>query len=266
MAKRDPLSHTPTKPGAVWVTGAGKGIGRALALRLAARGHTVAASARTGTDLESLAAEAEGLPGSIFPVTLDVADAASVKAAIDRIEQAIGPLDLAILNAGTHQPLSAKDFDVSVFRSLIDVNLMGTVHCLAEILPGFIGRRAGTIAVVSSVAGYRGLPTAAAYGATKAALINMCEALKPELDQAGVRLALINPGFVDTPLTRRNDFPMPFLISSEEAADHIMRGLDRGAFEIVFPWRMALAMKLLRLMPYSAYFALSRRMLPAQEG
>jgi short-subunit dehydrogenase len=266
MAEKDSVRRDLTKAGAAWVSGAGKGIGRTLALRLAAQGHAVAASARTEADLDSLAAEASGLPGSILPVALDVTDAAAVAAAVERIERAIGPLDLAILNAGTHQPISAKDFDVDVFKTLVDVNLMGTVHCLAAILPGFIARRSGKIAVVSSVAGYRGLPTAAAYGASKAALINMCEALKPELDQAGVALSLINPGFVDTPLTRRNDFPMPFLVSSGEAVDHIMRGLDRGAFEIVFPWRMALAMKLLRVLPYFMFFALTRRMLPSQKA
>jgi short-subunit dehydrogenase len=265
MAEQESTRLARTKAGAAWVTGAGKGIGRALALRLAARGFAVAASARTGADLESLAAEADGLAGSIFPFALDVADAAAAVAAVDQIERVIGPLDLAILNAGTHQPLSANNFNADVFRTLVDVNLMGTVHCLAAILPGFIARRSGRIAVVSSVAGYLGLPTAAAYGATKAALINMCEALKPELDQAGVALTLINPGFVDTPLTRRNDFPMPFLISTDEAVDHIMRGLDRGAFEIVFPWRMALAMKLLRSLPYSAFFALTQRMLPPKK-
>jgi short-subunit dehydrogenase len=114
---------------------------------------------------------------------------------------------------------------------------------------------------MASVAGYIGLPGAAGYGATKAALISMCEALYPELDRSGVRMTVINPGFVDTPLTQRNDFPMPFLISSEEAADHILRGLDRGSFEIAFPWKMKVAMKLLKALPSSLRFALTRRML-----
>lgn len=144
-------------------------------------------------------------------------------------------------------------------RSLADVNLMGTVNCLAAILPSFIDRRRGRIAVVASVAGYRGLPTAAAYGATKAALINMCEALKPELDQFGVGLTLINPGFVDTPLAKKNDFPMPFMIPADVAADVIVRGLAAGKFEIAFPWRMALAMKLLRTLPYGVFFRITRR-------
>jgi short-subunit dehydrogenase len=181
---------------------------------------------------------------------------------VQRIQQEIGALNLAILNAGTHRAISAQNFDPAVVKSLMDVNFLGTVNCLSAILPSFIERHSGKIAVVASVAGYRGLPTAAAYGATKAALINMCEALKPELDRLGIGLTLVNPGFVDTPLTRKNKFPMPFIISADEAADIILRGLDKGRFEIVFPWRMAVAMKLLRILPYPTAFWLTRKMLP----
>jgi NADP-dependent 3-hydroxy acid dehydrogenase YdfG len=171
------------------VTGAGKGIGRALALKLATRGWTVAVSARTEQDLLSLAAAASGLPGAIVPV-LDTVDVIATAAAVQRIQQEIGALNLAILNAGTHRAISAQNFDAAVVKSLMDVNFLGTVNCLSAILPSFIERHSGKIAVVASVAGYRGLPTAAAYGATKAALINMCEALKPELDRLGVGLTL----------------------------------------------------------------------------
>ena len=127
----------------------------------------------------------------------------------------------------------------------------------------FIEREAGHIAVVASLAGYRGLPTSAAYGATKAALINMCEALKPELAVHDVRMTLINPGFVETPLTDQNDFPMPFLIPVEAAVDYIMQGLNGNAFEIAFPWRFAWLMKLLRILPDRVFFAVTRRMLSA---
>jgi len=233
-----------------------------LALKLATRGWTVAVSARTEQDLLSLAAEARGLPGAIVPVVLDTVDLVATAAAVQRIQQEIGPVDLVVLNAGTHRAISAQQFDAAVVKSIVDVNLMGTVNCLSAILPIFIERRSGKIAVVASVAGYRGLPTAAAYGASKAALINMCEALKPELDRLGIGLTLVNPGFVDTPLTRKNKFPMPFIISADEAAEIILRGLDKGRFEIVFPWRMAVAMKLLRILPYRAAFWLTRNMLP----
>ena len=136
---------------------------------------------------------------------------------------------------------------------------MGSVHGLAAILPAMIGRGSGHIAVVSSVAGYRGLPTAAAYGATKASLINMCEALAFDLHGTGVRLQLVNPGFVDTPLTRRNSFPMPFLMTVEDAAERIHRGLRSRKFEIAFPRRFTLWLKLMRILPYALYFPILRR-------
>jgi NAD(P)-dependent dehydrogenase (short-subunit alcohol dehydrogenase family) len=247
-----------TAPRVAWITGAGKGIGRALASRLAADGWTVAVSARTPEDLVSLAAE--GPAGRIHAFPLDVTDLAATEAAVHGIERQLGPLDLVILNAGTHSPMSAETFSIDAFRRLVETNLMGTVNGLAHILPPFIARKRGHIAVVASVAGYRGLPTSAAYGATKAGLINMCEALKPELERHGVRLTLINPGFVETPLTDKNDFPMPFLISVEKAVEYIVRGLDGTAFEIAFPRRFACLMKILRVLPNRLFFALTRRM------
>lgn len=241
-----------------WVTGAGKGIGRALSKRLAEDGWTVAVSARTEDDLSSLAAECA--PGRIHVFPLDVADQSLTESIFKLIESRLGLPDLTVLNAGTHTPLPAEKFAVAPFRRLVETNLMGPVNGLAQIIPRFIERGGGHIAVVASVAGYRGLPTAAAYGATKAGVINMCEALKPELDRHGVRLTLINPGFVETPLTDKNDFPMPLLISVDAAVDHIMRGLDGAAFEVAFPWRFAFLMKLLRIIPDRLFFALTRRM------
>lgn len=248
-----------TFTGTAWVTGAGTGIGRGLALALAARGMTVAASARTEEDLLSLAAEARG-PGAILPVPLDVTDEAAVHAAVARIEAEAGPITLAVLNAGTNSEVTAEKFDTAKFAHVIQTNLMGAVHGLGVLLPLLRQRRAGRIAVVASVAGYRGMPTAAAYAASKAALIAMTESLKPELEADNVELTLINPGFVDTPLTRKNTFPMPFLIDNDEAVRIIMRGLERGRFEIVFPWQMTLLMKLLGSLPYGPFFAITRRM------
>jgi len=242
----------------VWITGAGKGIGRALALRMASEGWTVAASARTAVDLEALIVESGCDRIHAFP--LDITDSKANHLVLGQIEEKLGSLDLAVLNAGTHKAMSAVDFDVEIVRGLVETNLMGTVNGLGALLPFFRSRRQGHIAVVSSVAGYRGLPTSAAYGATKAALINMCEALKPELDREGVALSLINPGFVETPLTDENEFPMPFLITSEAAADAIYKGLMAEKFEIVFPWKFAVVMKLLRLLPNRLLFALTSRM------
>ena len=187
-----------------WVTGAGKGIGRQLALRLAEEGWIVAASSRTEADLKDLEAACPSRLIRGFP--LDVTQAADTEEVVQQIETALGPLDLVVLNAGTHLPMPASEFSTAIFRHLVDTNLMGTVHGLSTIISPMIARKSGRILVVASLAGYRGLPTAAAYGATKAALINICEALRPELGKKGVVLQLITPGFVKTPLTDKNKF------------------------------------------------------------
>ncbi|HEY0919549.1 SDR family NAD(P)-dependent oxidoreductase [Devosia sp.] len=240
-----------------WITGAGRGIGRALALRLAADGWRVAASARSAGELAALAAETAG---RVIPFPLDVTDSAAVAATSAAIEARLGVVDLVVLNAGTYKPVTARSFSLEAWREMVDVNLIGTVNCLAAVMPEMIRRHAGHIAVVSSLTGYVGLPSAAAYGATKAALINMCEALHPELEAEGVRLSLVNPGFVDTPLTRKNDFPMPFLMPAEEAVDRIVAGLESGRFEIAFPRRMSVLIRLLALLPHPLRLAVTRRM------
>ena len=245
----------------VWCTGGGKGIGRALALRLAREGCRVAVSSRTESDLVALAAEATKCSGEILPFPLDVTDEQAVARAVDNIEKAIGPLELVVFNAGTHIPVRANELSVKPFRDLMEINVMGVVHGLAAVLPRFIERRSGHVAVVASVAGYRGLPTAAAYGASKAALINMAESMKPELDQYGVRISIVNPGFVRTPLTDKNDFPMPFLIEPDDAAERIVRSLARGCFEIAFPRRFVWGLKVLRCLPYALYFPLARKLI-----
>lgn len=238
--------------GVVWITGASAGIGRALALRFARAGFRVAASARNVEALEELAARSDG---SIEAVPVDVTDAAAVQAAAARL----APIVLAVFNAGTHEPMGAADFSAARLRRLFEVNLFGVAHGLEAALPDMLARRAGKLAVVASVAGYGGLPTAVAYGATKAALINMAEALRLELHGTGVSVALVCPGFVDTPLTARNDFPMPFLMSAEAAAERIFQGLLADAFEIAFPRRFVWLLKAINLLPYPLYFPLVRR-------
>ena len=242
-----------------WVTGAGKGIGRQLALRLAEEGWIVAASSRTEADLKDLEAACPSHLIRGFP--LDITQAADTEEVVQQIETALGPLDLVVLNAGTHLPMPASEFSTAIFRRLVDTNLMGTVHGLNTIIPPMIARKSGRILVVASLAGYRGLPTAAAYGATKAALINMCEALRPELGKKGVVLQLINPGFVKTPLTDKNKFSMPYLMPVEAAVEAIMRGLRSEKFEIAFPGRFAFLMKVLRCLPDPIFFALTTRMI-----
>ncbi len=240
-----------------WITGAGSGIGRALALRLARDGWIVAVSSRTKADLDSLAVEGNG---RIHAYPLDVVDEAAAEDTVSNIEADLGPIGLAVLNAGIYQRVSARGFSAEKFRKMVDVNLSGTANCLAPIIPRMRARKAGHIAVVSSLTGYAGLPSAAAYGATKAALINMCEALYPELAVDSVKLTVITPGFVDTPATKSNDFPMPFLIGVDDAVERIVRGLESGRFEISFPRRMTLLVKLLGLLPHPLRFAVTRRM------
>ncbi len=252
---------TTSQPSPVWITGASSGIGRALALALARQGRLVVGSARSHLDLATLVEAARGLPGRIIALPLDVTDPGAMAPALAKIEAEHGPLGQAVLNAGSHIPMGAADFRADKLRKLIAVNLMGAAHGLEAILPGMLARGAGRIAVVASVAGYRGLPSAAAYSASKAAAIAMCEALRPECAAKGVTLQLINPGFVATPLTAKNDFAMPMMISAEAAADAILAGLASDRFEIAFPRRFALAMKVLRLLPYPLFFAVTKKLL-----
>ncbi|MCG8442993.1 MAG: SDR family NAD(P)-dependent oxidoreductase, partial [Caulobacterales bacterium] len=224
----------------------------------------VAVSARSAEALGELAGEVADGPGAIHPFALDVTDLAAARATAGDIEQILGPIRLAVLNAGTHLPVHATQLSAAPFRTLIEVNVMGTVHCLDAALGPMRARGEGHIAIVSSVAGYRGLPTASAYGLTKAGLINMAEALRPELERLGILLQVVNPGFVKTPLTDRNPFPMPFLMELETAARAFRRGLSSRRFEIVFPRRLAYALKVLRCLPAPLSFALTKRMIPTE--
>jgi NADP-dependent 3-hydroxy acid dehydrogenase YdfG len=237
--------------GAIWITGASTGIGRALALRLAGEGRPVAISARNADDLTEVA---RGQPDRLYPFPLDVTDRAAVRATVEAIVAKFGQLDLAVLNAGTHKPMSLDRFSSDTLRSLIDINVMGVAYAIEAVVPAMLARRSGHIAVVSSVAGWRGLPTSAAYGATKAAMHNLVESLKFDADKAGIKLQLINPGFVKTPLTDKNPFPMPFLVTAEQAADRIAEGLKGDSFEITFPRRFTFQLKFLRMLPYRWYF------------
>lgn len=243
-----------------WIVGASTGIGRALAVALLTRGDRVVVSARSRERLLEIAAEAGVGAEACTVVPCDVTDARSVADAFQTATAALGKIDVAILNAGTYTPASDADISVESYGQVFDVNVLGVVRLLEHLVPAMRAGGGGHIAMTSSLTGYIGLPHAAAYSATKAALISMAESLHSELAPSGIRVTVINPGFVDTPLTERNDFPMPFLISPEAAAGAIVRGLDAGRFEIRFPWQMALVMRFLRLLPYGLYFRLARRL------
>lgn len=247
--------------GCAWVTGASVGIGRALALELASRGWTVHVTARSAERLEALAIIAG--PGRIVPRPGDVTDPAAMARIVAGIEadpQGGGPLVLAVLNAGIYRPMRAQDFDAAAARRTFEVNLGGVANALDPVLKAMIARRHGHVAVTASVAGYGGLPAASAYSATKAGLIAMCESLALDLMDLGVRLSVINPGFVDTEATRVNDFEMPLLMPPEEAARRIADGLARPGFEIAFPRRFAWFLRALNRLPNQLYFRAWRRM------
>ena len=237
----------------IWIVGASSGIGEGLAKALLSRGARVALSARRAAELETLAA-VHGTQALAIP--LDVTDGAAVAPALHRVVSAWGGVDLVVLCSGTHQPVRAWDLDAGDARRMVDVNINGVLNCLQPVVQQLLQQRTGGVAVVSSVAGFGGLPTALVYGATKAALINMTETLYLDLAPRGIGVYVINPGFVKTPLTDRNTFEMPALISVEDAATAIIAGFERGAFEIHFPKRFTLWLKLLRLLPYRWYFAL----------
>lgn len=244
--------------GLAWVTGASSGIGREVALKLARQGFNVVVTARDHEKLVEMQQEADG-PGKIIVLDGDVTDPRDMERILAAIEYEHGSMALAILNAGIFVPVHGEDMRRDDFEKTFAVNLHGTVNCLLPAIQHMRARGHGQVAIVSSATGYGGLPTSAAYGATKAALTNMAESLKFDLDKAGIRLQIINPGFVDTPATRQNDFPMPALITAAQAADRIVSGLQSTAFEITFPRRFTFMLKLLRLLPYGAYFYLINR-------
>lgn len=244
--------------GLAWITGASSGIGRALALRLVRDGFNVVVTARDHEKLVHLQHEAPG-PGKIIVLDGDVTDPRDMERILAAIEYEHGTMALAVLNAGVYIPVHGEDMHREDFEKTFAVNLHGTVNCLLPAVRHMKAHGHGQIAIVSSVTGYGGMPTGAAYGASKAALINMAESLKFDLDKAGIRLQIINPGFVDTPATARNAFAMPALISPEEAADNIVSGLKASGFEITFPKRFTYALKLLNLLPYGLYFWLMNK-------
>ena len=228
---------------AVWVIGASSGIGAALAAELVVRGARVAISARRADQLKDVAGD------QMSAVPLDVTDRTAVDAAAQEVAGLIGAPDLVVFSAGVWEQLDAAAWDRDLFARHVEVNLLGLNNVIGAVLPPMIERGHGGFVGVSSVAGYRGLAGAEAYGATKAAQINLLEALRIAVGGLGVDVVTVCPGFVKTELTAGNSFPMPFIIEADQAARSICDGLEQGRAEIVFPLPMAVLMKIARLLP-----------------
>lgn len=265
------MAMNPTFPNwvgqRVWIIGASTGIGAACATQLLRAGAKVAVSARRAELLAALIAAANPRPApgatainapsatsqatlQAINLPLDILDLAALRAARQTIVDHWGGLDLVIVMAGDYTPMPIDQFNLAQAERLLDVNLRGPLRVLDAVLPQLLAQGQGTLALVASVAGYTGLPKALAYGPTKAALINLAETLYLELKPRGLGVAVVNPGFVATPLTAGNDFRMPALISADDAATQTLAGLAAGAFEVHYPKRFTRTLKFLQLLPY----------------
>ena len=243
----------------VWLVGASSGIGAATASALHARGAQVLVSARKAAALQAFAAAHPGQNGNDAQAwPLDVTDAGAVAAAAQAI-LAQGPLDMVLYCAGHYNEMRASSMDLHDLRQHLAINYTGALNVLHAVLPAMTERGSGHVSLISSVAGFRGLPKSLAYGPTKAALTNLAETLYLDLQPLGLGVSVVHPGFVQTPLTAQNQFTMPALITPDEAAQAMIEAWRRGEFDIHYPKRFTRWMKLLRLLPYRAYFPAVRR-------
>ncbi len=248
------LYRAAPKDGIVWITGGSSGIGRALAIELVRRGWRAAVSARK---IEAFDSKQENVPDleskiSIYPC--DVTNAVSVAKTVTAITKDLGPIALAIFNAGNYIPITGNQLAISDFSKTFDVNFMGVINGLVPVVEHMKETGRGQIAVTGSVTSYGGLPTAAAYGASKAALNSMAQSLKFDLDRMNIRIQIINPGFVVSELTKKNEFAMPTLMKTEDAVLRIVKGLESGGFEITFPKRLSYILKVVNRLPFALYF------------
>ncbi|MFZ6692739.1 SDR family NAD(P)-dependent oxidoreductase [Undibacterium sp. SXout20W] len=236
----------------VWVIGASTGIGAETARLLLSQGADVALSAR---HLGSLQETAAGCPHAVIE-PLDITDLASLHAASERLLERWTRIDLVLVVAGTYNEMRADSFDMAAADRLLDINVRGVYHCLDVVLPTLLKQGGGGLGIVASVAGLSGLPKALVYGPSKAAIINLCESLYIDLHPRNIAVYLINPGFVATPLTEKNDFDMPALMTAPDAAAALIKGIEKGDFHIHFPKRFTNWLRLARLLPYRSYFYL----------
>ena len=237
----------------IWITGASSGIGKALAIKFAENGWIVAASARR----ENLLKELQNINQNIYSYPLDVTDIEKCKSTAKSIIDNLNGIDICVFGTGMHDPKSEKQFNLDKIREIMEVNYFGTMNSINSIYNYFSEKKNGQISIISSVAGYRGLPAAGAYCASKAALTSFTESLNFEMKMKNVRVSLISPGFIKTPMTDQNDFPMPMIKSPEFAANEIYKGLtEKKGFEIHFPKAFTFIMKFLQILPNGLYFKL----------
>jgi len=240
----------------IWITGASSGIGRALALKFAKEGWQVAASARRRNLLEEISRSNENI--STFP--LDVTDSEKCKEVFNQIKEKYKNIEISVFCTGIHDPKSEKELNLDKIRKIMEVNFFGTINSINAVYNYYKEKKSGQISIMSSVAGYRGLPAAGAYCASKSALTSFAESLCFDLKRKNVRVSVISPGFIKTPMTDQNEFPMPMIKSPDFAAEQIFKGLTKkNGFEIHFPKTFTSIMKVLQIMPNSIYFNLVER-------
>ncbi len=247
------MTHART----AWIIGASSGIGRELARELAADGWQVIVSARNAEALASLRKEH---PDALLDIPFDVLDADALTTSLDDVASRTGPVDLLICSAAFWRMGGLADTPPEEFTRTLTTNVVAPFAIIKGTLERGLLRAGARIAVLSSVAGFNGLPNAVAYGSSKAALTHMAESLRFDLTALGYHLSVVHPGFVATPMTADNPFPMPFIMPADAAARRILRGIERGRFEIAFPRRLVWSLKLIRMLPYAIAFPLLKRL------
>ena len=246
----------------IWITGGSTGIGRALAIKFANQGWNVAVSARREELLNELSNSYENISG--FP--LDVTDKEKCKKVFNEIKNKYENIDICFFSTGTWDPKKEKEIDVEQMEDVFKINFFGTVNSIKAVEQYFRDRKKGTITIVSSIAGYRGLPNSTGYGPSKSALNNLAESLYFDFKRFGVRICLVSPGFIKTPMTDKNDFKMPFIKTTDYAANKIYDGLiNKNVFEIHFPKSLTIILKILSFLPSKLYFSLVGQMTKHQK-
>lgn len=246
----------------IWITGGSTGIGKALAIKFASKGWNVAVSARREELLNELSDQYENI--SAFP--LDVTDKQKCTEVFDQIKKKYEDIDICFFSTGTWNPKKEKEIDVEQIEEVFKINFFGTVNTIKAVEQYFRDRKKGTITIVSSIAGYRGLPNSTGYGPSKSALNNLAESLYFDFKRFGVRVCLVSPGFIKTPMTDKNDFKMPFIKTTDYAANKIYDGLiNKNVFEIHFPKSLTIILKILSFLPSKLYFSLVGQMTKYQK-